>query len=138
MRCTPFVSADGTMSGFICGSRQHLPKCSTPDCSNRAELECDAPVERNRLEDEPRPKRGDARLHRLHNVVFYVWAVEGESVRISTSQPGSGVSQTATIDEWLRKTVATCDRPVCRRCAVRQGKLDICPAHARAAAKEAG
>lgn len=131
MRCTPFRSADGKVSGFVCGSRRQLPKCSSPDCSNRAELECDAPVERNRLQDEPRPKRGDARLHRLHNVVFYVWGLEGEAVRISTSQPGYGVSQTVTIDEWYRKTIGTCDRPVCRRCAVRSGKLDLCAAHGR-------
>lgn len=135
MKCTPLDLGNG-VSGFVCGSRTRRPKCSTPGCGRAADLECDAPVERNRVQDEPGPKLGDARLHRLHNVVFYVWAVEGESVRISTSpRPGYGVSQTTTILEWLSKTVGTCDRPVCRGCAVKSGKLDFCAAHGRQQAR---
>jgi hypothetical protein len=131
--CTPFRSADGTVSGFICGPRRRSPKCSTPDCSRSSELECDAPVARK---DERLPRRGDARLHREHSVVFYVWqlvSVEGvDHVEISTAQPGHhGTRQTVSVDDWFRKTSATCDRPVCRRCAVRSGSLDLCAAHGR-------
>lgn len=136
MVCTPFRSADGQVTGFVCGPRRRMPNCSTPGCRGRAELECDAPVERNRVQDEPLPKRGDARLHRLHNVVFYVHAlrqVEGVNhVTISTKQPGcGGALQTVPVTDWLSKTIGTCDKPVCRSCAVRVGELDYCGAHGR-------
>ncbi len=136
MRCTAFHDPISGASGFICGSRRSAPKCSTPGCGRRADLECDAPVERNRVQDEPLPKRGDARLHRLHNVVFYVWSltqVEGiDHVTISTKQPGyGGTTQTVSVTEWHSKTIGTCDKPVCRSCAVRVGELDYCGAHSR-------
>jgi hypothetical protein len=139
VRCTPFRSADGTVSGFICGSRQRAPKCSTPGCNRSADLECDAPVERN---GQRLPRRGDARLHREHSVVFYVWrlvSVEGvDHVEVSTAQPGHhGTRQTVSVDDWFRKTTATCDRPVCCSCAVRSGTLDLCAAHGRQLTAEA-
>ncbi len=136
MRCSSVYLGNG-VGAIVCGSRSRLPKCSTPGCSGKGELECDAPVERNRVQDEPLPKRGDARLHRLHNVVFYVWSlkqVDGvDHVTISMRPPGhGGVLQTVPVSEWHAKTIGTCDKPVCRRCAARVGELDYCGAHARA------
>lgn len=135
MRCTPFNLGNG-VSGFICGSRARLPKCSTPGCPGKGELECDAAVERK---SPAQPKRGDAGLHREHKVVFFVWSlsnVEGvDHVTISTAAPGHhGALQTVPVAEWFRKTTATCDKPVCRRCATSVDGLDFCGPHARAAA----
>ena len=104
MRCTPFHDPISGASGFICGSRRSAPKCSTPGCGKRADLECDAPVERNRVQDEPLPKRGEARLHRLHNVVFYVWSlarVEGID-HVTCQMPGKvTIDLKAAVGAWL-------------------------------------
>lgn len=139
MRCTPINLGRG-MTGFVCGSRARLPKCSTPGCSGNGELECDAPVERK---DPPLPKRGDAGLHREHKIVFFVWSltsVEGvDHVTISSAPPGHhGTLQTVSVDDWFRKTTATCDKPVCRRCSQRVGDLDYCGAHARQLQEKVG
>lgn len=133
MRCTPIDLGNG-VTGIVCTrGRGSLPACSTPGCRRKGRLECDHPVER---EHPAVPKRGDARLHRKHGVVFYVWSVTGDQVTVSTGQPGAsrsaGMLQTVSLADWWAKTSATCDRPICERCSVRRGGLDICPAHARA------
>lgn len=129
MRCTWLAP-----NVVVCGGRGRSPTCSTPGCKRRGTLECDCPVER-----EPTlPRPGDARLHRERKVLFYVWRlvqVAGvDHVVISTKPPGDscGVRQTVTVDDWHRKSSATCDRPICTRCRVQVGPLDYCPAHARA------
>jgi hypothetical protein len=123
----------GKAIGIVCGSTRHK-KCSTPGCHGHADRLCDYPVQRQ----DP-PKRGDARLHIERNVVFYVWSVKADAITISPSEPGSrrhGVLQTVTLAEWFTKSTATCDRPICARCAVRVGPdRDLCGAHARLEAK---
>jgi len=121
---------DGRPIGIACGRIPHR-KCSTPGCSNHAGKLCDYPVERN----DP-PKRGDARLHREHNLLFYVWGVEGGSITISQRDPGAGsgcgVTQTVTVADWFAKSRASCDRPTCHKCSVSVGPdQDYCAAHAR-------
>lgn len=140
MPCRTFHDNSGKPVAIVCGPVRR-PKCSTLGCRRSAGLECDHPVERP-ADSEALPKRGDARLHRERKVVFYVWSlvsVEGvDHVTISTHQPGSrcsGVLQTVSVDDWFRKTMATCDRALCERCAVKVGSLDVCPEHAAAAAK---
>lgn len=128
MVCRTIVLPDGT-TGIVCGIR--APRCSTPGCGRKAELECDHAVQRKT--PPKRPKRGDARVHREHRVIFYVWRVEGEQVNISIAQPGKhGTIQTVPIADWFAKTDATCDRPICSGCCVRVGRLEYCQAHGRA------
>jgi len=120
----------GKPIGIACGRTPHK-KCSTPGCTHHADKLCDHPIERN----DP-PKRGDVRLHREHRVLFHVWAVEGDAVTIAQQPPGSRCVhvQTVTRADWFAKSAATCDRPICSRCAVSAGPdRDICPPHARAA-----
>jgi hypothetical protein len=127
MRCT-FLPG----GVIVCGSRGRLPSCSTPGCRGKGELSCDHAVKR----DKP-PKAGDARLHRTHGVVFYVWAIDGDEVTLSTAPlpvPGqrrSPGSQVVTLAELAERSDPTCDRPVCKRCAGHDGELDFCGAHAR-------
>jgi hypothetical protein len=127
MRCT--FHGNGVIT---CGSRGRLPSCSTPGCRGKGELSCDHAVKR----DKP-PKAGDARLHRKHGVVFYIWAVEGDEVTLSTAPlpvPGqrrSPASQVVTLAELAERSAPTCDRAVCRGCAVRVGEIDLCGAHGR-------
>jgi hypothetical protein len=116
---------------WICGARSRRKRCSTPNCGGYSELECDAPVQKR----PGTPKVGDARLHRERQAIFYVHRIDGESLHISsksTDVPGAPLQQ-VTREEWFAKTDATCDRPICRRCAVRVGRLDYCGAHGRAA-----
>ncbi len=48
MRCTPFVSPDGKITGYICGPRRPVKKCSA--CKVRdASLECDFPLAGKKL-----------------------------------------------------------------------------------------
>jgi hypothetical protein len=115
--------------GIACG-RVDFKKCSTPGCTNHANKLCDYPVERN----DP-PKRGDARLHREHKLIFYVWTVDEHEVTISQKPPGgfgTGVLQTVPIADWFAKSQATCDRPTCQKCSVSVGPdRDYCAAHGR-------
>lgn len=107
-----------------------LPKCSTPGCHKRAELECDHPVEA-RLAEPPVPKVGDSRLHNQHRRTFYVRRVN-EITREVTIAHERGALQVVSWDDWFRKASATCDRPICAKCAVEVGPgLHHCPAHAR-------
>lgn len=116
---------------IVCGGRQRLPNCSTPGCHGKGELSCDHPVTRN-----AQPKRGDTRVHKAHQVVFYVWTVNPDGTLTIASRPPplrpERGAQTVTVAEWFAKSDATCDRPVCKACAVHVGTLDYCAAHARA------
>lgn len=116
---------------WLCGSRPKRKRCSTPNCGNWSELECDHPVTRK---TKPTPERGDARLHREHKRIFYVWHCEDDQVSVSQTAPGlqHPVLQHVTVEDWFAKTDATCNRPICRSCAVRVGELDYCGAHGRA------
>lgn len=113
--------------GVVCTSRRSLPKCSTPGCRNRAELTCDYPVKR-----AAEPKRGDARLHRFHKRIFYVWYVDGDKVGLSESPPPLRLEealrapQEVTLAELAERSDPTCDRPVCSKCAVQRSGLDFC------------
>lgn len=135
MRCTFFPG------GVICSGRRSLPKCSTPGCRNRADKSCDAPVTR---ENPPAPKPGDTRLHREHKIVFYVWTVDAEASTVIIGQsppplPGQRpciAPQKRSFAEWFAKSDATCDRPICSRCATEAGELDLCQPHAREATKQ--
>lgn len=124
MRCTwlaPNVVVCGTSGGR---------RCSTPGCARVGELACDHPVKR----DTP-PKVGDARLHRVHRVIFYIWLIEGDEVTVGKRRPGhryAGRCQVVTLAELAERSDPTCDKPVCKRCAGRDGELDYCGAHARA------
>lgn len=126
---------------IVCGSRRKLKDCSTPGCRNKAELACDHPIIRARSL-EPKPKRGDCRLHREHKLLFFVWSVNPDgTLTVSQSDPGNefrpAVLQDVTEDRWFEVSDPTCDRPVCRRCAVQSGGLDYCGAHGRALPAEA-
>jgi hypothetical protein len=120
---------------IVCGGRQRLPNCSTPGCRRKGELSCDHPVQRN-----AQPKRGDTRVHKEHQIVFYVWWLhpeQGDVITIGAKPPplpGSSKrgGQTIPIADWFAKSDATCDRPVCSSCSTRVGQLDLCQAHARA------
>jgi len=130
MRCEPFEH-NGVV-GFVCSSgRGARPRCSTPRCRRAARLECDAAVDRPHPDV---PRRGDARLHREHRVIFYVWSVRETEVTVSTGAPGTGcargVLQTVPLADWWAKTTATCDAALCEQCATRIGALDYCAAHA--------
>jgi hypothetical protein len=124
---------------IACGSRPARKRCSTPGCRRAADLACDYPIIRARSL-EPTPKRGDARLHRQHRVLFFVWSVSLEgsgSVSICQQDPNTelrpGKLQDASFEDWFAKTDPTCDRPVCSRCTVNGGGgLDFCGAHVRA------
>ncbi len=140
MACSTLHDDTGKPVAIVCGPRTRRRKCSTPGCARPTDLECDAAVERKPVGGvDPCPQRGDARVHKVHGIVFYVWRVVGDygfdaQVVISTKQPGSrcgGTQQTVSTSEWFAKTSATCDRPVCVRCVVRQGQLDLCAAHGR-------
>ena len=132
MVCRPIRSPDVRALGFACGPAHRRPKCSTPGCNGRGELECDAVVERPRTA----PTRDDIRLHRKHQLPFRILSVDTGAGQVSVSRhDGRGVLQVVTIDEWFAKTDATCDRPVCRRCAVSVGGLDYCGVHGRALGK---
>lgn len=119
----------GKPIGIACGRVDHK-RCSTPGCANHAGKLCDYPVERN----DP-PKRGDARMHRERNLVFYVWTVDNGEVTISQNPPDrlrAGGLQTVSIADWFAKSQATCDRPTCQKCSVSVGPdQDYCAAHGR-------
>ncbi len=142
MKCETMFVGPGVMA-IVCGRRQPRKRCSTPGCGALADLECDWAVAGR---PKPTPKRGDARVHRKHGIVFYVHEVQTNPddpddhlICIATSQPGARPiksPQTVTEEDWYFKTDATCDRPVCRRCAVRSGTLDFCAAHGRELAKQ--
>jgi hypothetical protein len=136
MRCTPIKMGNGA-AAIVCTSGDRRKPCATPGCRGRADLVCDHPVERR---DEA--KRGDSRLHKEHKLLFFVWSVNGDTVTISQQDPATtfrpGITQTVPIADWLAKADATCDRPVCSRCAVRVGDLDLCGVHARALEGRAG
>jgi hypothetical protein len=129
MVCRTIRSPDGRALGVACGPKPRRPKCSTPGCNGRGELECDAVVERPR----EAPKRDDVRLHKKHQLPFRILAVDTAAGQVTvTRHDGGGALQAVSIDEWFSKTDATCDRPVCRRCAVSVGSLDYCGVHGRA------
>lgn len=135
MKCTPMRVGPNGEVAIVCGSRR-TRTCSVKGCRRQATVDCDYPVEREPGE----PKRGDARLHKERRVIFYVWSTTGTHVNISTKPPGSrsaGVLQTVTVEEWHRKSSATCDKPVCSRHAVRDGGLDYCPSCAEGHADQA-
>jgi hypothetical protein len=141
VKCTPVNFGNG-VTGFVCGRREPRKRCSS--CKqNWADLECDAGVVKPNA--SRMPKRGDARVHRQHAVVFYVHGTQQNPddpsdmlVMIATTAPGERPVKnphTATAEDWYFKTDATCDRSICRACATRIGKLDFCPPHARALAQ---
>lgn len=131
MRCHPLDLRNGVRV-ITCTSGRKTKSCSTPGCGGRGTQECDHPVKR-----EGTPKVGDARLHVERKVIFYIRAIEGDTLKVSTQPPGgSGLVQTTTIAEWFAKTDATCSRAMCKRCAVRVGGLEYCAAHGRAAGRK--
>ncbi|HEX2882262.1 MAG TPA: hypothetical protein VHO25_22230, partial [Polyangiaceae bacterium] len=127
MRCTTYRHGDVT--AVVCSSGR-TRVCAS--CGAAATQECDHPVKRP---NPARPKRGDARVHREFQRVFYVHDVSPGLVTISTSERGSTRSPkttTVTTENWFKKTSAMCNRPICKRCAVKSGELELCPPHARA------
>jgi hypothetical protein len=139
MHCQTLYDTEGRAIGIACGARGSLPACSTPGCRRRGRLSCDHPVTR---EPNRPPEDGDSRLHRTHGVTFYVWSYDAQTelVSIALTPPPTVIgarfkrAQTVTLADWYAKADATCDRPVCERCAVTVGRdLHHCPAHARAA-----
>jgi len=112
------------VTGIVCHARRRRRRCR---CGVVATLECDHPVERT-----PRkPRVGDSRLHRERRVTFYLMAIEGERLQVATE---SGKSlQWISHADWFNKAAATCDQPICARCATAVGAhLHHCPAHAGA------
>lgn len=130
MKCT------AVPGGFVCGPSPRRKRCS---CGELADLECDYPVGKP---DPKAPKVGDCRINIYNRKVFFVWQVEphGE-VLVSRKRPTlQAVPRDALRmkwEVWFERTRATCDRAVCRRCVVRSGSLDFCPAHGREVAKKA-
>lgn len=69
-------------------------------------------------------------MHRKHAVTFYVQAIETDRVEVATAKGKS--RQWVSIADWLNNAAATCDRPICERCAVEVGvDLHRCPEHAK-------
>ena len=133
MKCT-FIPEAGMI---LCGSRQRRKRCS---CGELADLECDWPIRRFESHDVE-PKRTSARVHLKQWRIYYVHDVHtGEKlVRVAEKPPSftpyRGKLTECTWAEWYTKTAPTCDRPVCRRCVARWGKLEFCAAHGRELAK---
>lgn len=116
----------GQVIGRLCGHSRYR-KCSTPGCTRHADRECDHPVQRK----VSSPKVGDTRVHKQHKQLYYVRSINGAELTISTSET-CGVLQVVSLAEWNEKADATCDRPICGRCAVNVEGQDWCQAHARA------
>jgi len=126
MPCTHVRLGNGA-SAIVCTGRRRRRQCSTPGCRNDATLDCDWAVQRRQRRE---PRVGDARVHDEHRVIFYVVHVVGQRVKVST-RPDGGIMTMVTFDDWLGKTSPTCNRAVCPRCSVRDGRLDLCGAHGR-------
>lgn len=129
MRCSDYVMPDGSHA-IVCGGGPRKRTCSTRGCRRKEAFTCDHPVER---EVPDAPVKGDARVHREHQRVFYIHLVHGNAtVTISQSPPGSReirFPQTVDVTDWFAKTSPTCDEPVCVQCAGHLGALDLCAAH---------
>lgn len=129
MHGSRFRLPDGTVA-FIDSSEPRHPKCSTPGCRKAGKMQCDFAVLR---EHDGVPKVGNARVHKVHNHIYFVRRVhENGTVTISSSPPGSAElrwPQTVSVADWFAKTSATCDKHVCPTCAGHVGSLDFCAEH---------
>lgn len=134
MKCETVVMGGGVVM-IVCGRRESRKRCS---CGELTDLLCDYPIG-ERGEPKP-PKVGDARTNIHNRKVFYV-AVDASTrmVVVSTAQRAFGAGAATPYhlgwDQWFDRTRPGCDRPVCRRCVVKLGTLDICAAHGRELAK---
>lgn len=133
MTCETIRLPDGG-TAIVCSRGRRRPRCSTPGCNQYADLECDAPVARKQRRD---PREGDARLSKKTSKILYVWSYVDGVVTVSLAPPGVPGSQTwqTSKESWLERTSATCNRKICRACAVKVGDLDYCGPHGRAALK---
>lgn len=150
---------DGVVA-IVCGRRESRKRCS---CGELTDLLCDYPIG-ERGNPKP-PKVGDARTNIYNRKVFYVWhvvnagdedfekapagyvlasdpsvpTITGARVVVSTKQPSFAATPPGALvmtwAAWFDRTRPACDRPVCRRCVVKLGTLDICAAHGRELAK---
>lgn len=135
MKCRTIVMGEGVVA-IVCGRRESRKRCS---CGELTDLLCDYPIGEK---GKPKPpKVGDARTNIHNRKVFYVHAVNvGDRVVSVGLKPPSFSAWTGQLfwlgwDQWFDRTRPACDRPVCRRCVVRHGTLDICAAHGRELAK---
>lgn len=144
MKCKTIVMGDGVVM-IVCGRRESRKRCS---CGELTDLLCDYPIG-ERGNPKP-PKVGDARTNIHNRKVFYVWHVEPPKdpteqrapegrVVVSTKQPSFAATPPGALvmtwAAWFDRTRPACDRPVCWRCVVKLGTLDICAAHGRELAK---
>lgn len=112
------ILPDGTRA-IVCHARRRRVRCK---CGAPATLECDHPVERAIR----KPKVGDSRLHRERRVTFYLGAIEGERLQVHTE--GGKSMQWISHADWFNKAAATCNAPICDRCASSAGPdLHHCP-----------
>lgn len=122
---------DGSVA-FVDGAAPRKPKCSTRGCRKRAANECDFPVQKPQEADPP-VYLGEARVHLLHRIVFYVVRLHGDgTLTVSTDPPGSRHFhniKTVAREEWFAKASTTCDAPMCDACRKRVGRLDFCKLH---------
>jgi hypothetical protein len=136
MKCETLYVGPGVMA-IVCGRRQPRKRCS---CGELTDLLCDYPVGEKKTKP---PKRGDARTNIHNRKVFYVWEVDTEKQTVTVStKPATlqAVPRNAlgmTWATWWERTRPSCDKPVCRRCVVRLGTLDICAPHGRELARQA-
>lgn len=137
MKCRTIVMGDGVVA-IVCGRRESRKRCS---CGELTDLLCDYPIG-ERGNPKP-PKVGDARTNIHNRKVFYVHQVDRKlrTVVVGLVAPTLAVTRCALYhlgwDSWFDRTRPACDRPVCRRCVVKLGTLDICAAHGRELAKGA-
>lgn len=110
------------------------PQCSSPWCRRGGRLECDHPIDEDEAQRKP-PAVGDCRVHRVHNVLFYVRLVhEDNTVTVSRAAPGSKdlrSPRNVTVEYWFAQTQPTCTAHICSKCAKKVGELDFCTEHQR-------